>query len=113
MNQSLARIAASAMPDRVAALRRRLGPERAGALVQAALAGIAAGLVERGVGRMVVAGSETSAAVVSRLGIRQLRIGAEIDPGIPWASAGPEGPHLALKSGASGARDLFLKAFET
>ncbi|MFC7737301.1 3-oxo-tetronate kinase [Roseomonas sp. GCM10028921] len=106
-------IAGSAMPDRVAELRRRLGPERAGALVQAALAGIAAGLVERGVGRMVVAGSETSAAVVSRLGIRQLRIGAEIDPGIPWTSAGPEGPHLALKSGANGARDLFLKAFET
>lgn len=106
-------IAASAMPDRVAELRRRLGPERAGALVQAALAGIAAGLVERGVERMVVAGSETSAAIVSRLGIRQLRIGAEIDPGIPWTSAGPEGLHLMLKSGANGARDLFLKAFET
>jgi uncharacterized protein YgbK (DUF1537 family) len=52
--------------------------------------------------------------VVSRLGVRSLRIGAEIDPGVPWTYAeGAEAPLLlALKSGNFGARDFFLKAFE-
>ncbi|MBN9562581.1 MAG: four-carbon acid sugar kinase family protein, partial [Alphaproteobacteria bacterium] len=80
-------IAASAPPDKVAALQQRLGREAAGALVEHALAAIAEGLVARGVRRMVVAGGETSGAVVSRLGVRSLRIGREIDPGVPWTYA--------------------------
>ena len=107
-------IAASAPPDQVAALQRRLGREAAGALIEAALARIAAGLVARGVRRLVVAGGETSGAVVRQLGVRSLRIGAEIDPGVPWTYAEGSGPALllALKSGNFGARDFFLKAFE-
>lgn len=104
-------IAASAPPDKVAALQARLGREAAGALVETLLAEIAAGLVARGVGRLVVAGGETSGAVVQRLGVAALRIGAEIDPGVPWTFAEPVGLHLALKSGNFGARDFFLKAF--
>jgi uncharacterized protein YgbK (DUF1537 family) len=107
-------IAASTTPDRVAALQARLGREEAGALVEKALAEIAAALVEKGVGRLVVAGGETSGAVVTRLGVRRLRIGAEIDPGVPWtfAEGRSKGLHLALKSGNFGARDFFLKAFD-
>jgi len=105
-------IAASAPPEKVAALQRRLGREAAGALVETALAAIAEALVARGVGRLVVAGGETSGAVVSRLGVRSLRIGREIDPGVPWTFAEPTGLHLALKSGNFGARDFFLKAFD-
>ncbi|UPG71104.1 four-carbon acid sugar kinase family protein [Roseomonas gilardii subsp. gilardii] len=105
-------IAASAMPDRVALLQRRLGREAAGAMVEEALAAIAAGLVERGVGRLVVAGGETSGAVAQRLGLRSLRIGGEIAPGVPWTFADPPGLHLALKSGNFGGRDMFLRAFE-
>jgi len=104
-------IAASAPPDKVAALQARLGREAAGALVEDAVAGIAAGLVARGVQRLVVAGGETSGAVVQRLGVTALRIGPEIDPGVPWTYAEPVGLHLALKSGNFGARDFFLKAF--
>ncbi|PHK96283.1 hypothetical protein CR162_02775 [Pseudoroseomonas rhizosphaerae] len=104
-------IAASAPPEKVAALQRRLGREEAGALVERAVAGIAAALVARGVGRLVVAGGETSGAVVQRLGIATLRIGHQIDPGVPWTHAEPGGLHLALKSGNFGARDFFLKAF--
>ncbi|MGG5808775.1 3-oxo-tetronate kinase [Falsiroseomonas sp. CW058] len=104
-------IAASAPPERVAALQARLGRDAAGALVEQALAEVAAGLVARGVARLVVAGGETSGAVVSRLGVTALRIGAEIDPGVPWTYAEPAGIHLALKSGNFGARDFFLKAF--
>ena len=109
-------IAASAPPEKVAALQAKLGRDAAGALVERALSAIAAGLVERGVRRLVVAGGETSGAVVSRLGVASLRIGPEIDPGVPWTYAEIAAPsgglHLALKSGNFGARDFFLKAFD-
>jgi uncharacterized protein YgbK (DUF1537 family) len=105
-------IAASAPPEKVAALQAKLGRDAAGALIEAAMAAIAEGLVEQGVGRLVVAGGETSGAVVQRLGVTALRIGPEIDPGVPWTFAEPRGLHLALKSGNFGARDFFLKAFD-
>ena len=57
-------MSASADPDRVRATQDRLGRDRAGSLVEAALAEIAKGLVQRGVRRLVVAGGETSVAVV-------------------------------------------------
>ena len=106
-------ISASAAPDKVAALQERLGREQAGALVEHSLARIAEGLVAAGVRRMIVAGGETSGAIVTRLGISRLRIGSEIDPGVPWTFAEGSGPamRLALKSGNFGARDFFLKAF--
>jgi uncharacterized protein YgbK (DUF1537 family) len=112
-------IAASAPPEKVAALQQKLGRDAAGVLVEDALAEIAEALVARGVKRLVVAGGETSGAVVTRLGVTSLRIGAEIDPGVPWtyaplpraSGATPAGIHLALKSGNFGARDFFLKAF--
>jgi uncharacterized protein YgbK (DUF1537 family) len=106
-------IAASAPPEKVAALQARLGRDQAGALIEDAVARIAAGLVARGVRKMVVAGGETSGAVVGRLGVRSLRIGAEIDPGVPWTLASGNGADLmlALKSGNFGATDFFLKAF--
>ena len=95
-------------------LQNRLGREAAGALVEETLARIGAALVADGVRRLVVAGGETSGAVASRLGVRRLRIGAEIDPGVPWtyAEGGSAPLHLALKSGNFGAPDFFLKAFQ-
>ena len=106
-------IAASAAPEQVAMLQQKLGRDAAGALVEHALADIAEALVARGVRRLVVAGGETSGAVVTRLGVRRLRIGAEIDPGVPWTFAEGSGAPLllALKSGNFGARDFFLKSF--
>jgi uncharacterized protein YgbK (DUF1537 family) len=106
-------IAASAPPDKVQALQVALGRDAAGALIEDAMARIAAGLVQAGVRRMVVAGGETSGAVVSRLGVQRLRIGAEIDPGVPWTYAEGSGPAmlLALKSGNFGGRDFFTGAF--
>ncbi len=106
-------IAASATPEKVAELQRRLGRDAAGMLVEHALADIAVALLARGVRRLVVAGGETSGAVVTRLGVRSLRIGAEIDPGVPWTYAEGSGPALmlALKSGNFGGADFFTRAF--
>lgn len=111
-------ISASAPPDKVAALQARLGREAAGLLVEQALAQIAVGLVARGVRRMVMAGGETSGAIVQALGVRSLRIGAEIDPGVPWTYAEgvqvqgvPTPMWLALKSGNFGGADFFTDAF--
>ena len=107
-------IAASAPPDQVAALQQMLGRDGAGALIEQTLAHIAEDLVARGVRRLVVAGGETAGAVVSRLGVRSLLIGGEIDPGVPWtyAEGGTTPLMMALKSGNFGARDFFIKAFE-
>ena len=91
----------------------KLGRDAAGALIEQRWRDIAEGLVARGVRRMVVAGGETAGAVVQRLGVGSLRIGAEIDPGVPWTYAEGGGAPLlmALKSAISARADFFLKAF--
>jgi uncharacterized protein YgbK (DUF1537 family) len=87
--------------------------QRNAAAVEQAFRLIARALAERGVRRFVVAGGETSGAVVEALGVRALAIGPEIDPGVPWTAAvGGERYLLALKSGNFGSRDFFTKALE-
>jgi uncharacterized protein YgbK (DUF1537 family) len=106
-------IYASAPPAEVARIQAALGRERAGELIERALAAIATGLVGAGVRRLVIAGGETSGAVVQELGVQALRIGPQIDPGVPWTASLGEPPlALALKSGNFGAPNFFLKALE-
>ena len=102
-------LGAAGQGDGAAAASRTRRGGRAG---RACARRIAEALVARGVRRLVVAGGETAGAVVSRLGVRRLRIGEEIDPGVPWTFAEGGGAPLllALKSGNFGARDFFLKA---
>jgi uncharacterized protein YgbK (DUF1537 family) len=108
---------ATAAPEKVQTAQRALGVARAGALVEEALALIAEGLVARGVGQLIVAGGETSGAVMKALKVTGLRIGREIDPGVPWTTTlRGYGAHakplaLALKSGNFGSEDFFLKAW--
>jgi len=105
-------IYSTAAPKQIEEVQAVLGRERAGAMVEQALGEIAKDLVARGARRLVVAGGETSGAVVTALGITGLRIGAEIDPGVPWTASLDEKPiALALKSGNFGGDDFFLKAF--
>jgi 3-dehydrotetronate 4-kinase len=92
-------------------VQSRLGAQRAGALVEDTLAAIAHSLVQAGVGQLLVAGGETSGACVQRLDVRTLRIGPQIDPGVPWCHAPQPGLHLALKSGNFGGVDFFHRAF--
>ncbi len=106
-------IYSSADPEVVGEAQAKLGREEAGAMVEKAMAAIASGLIAAGVDRLVVAGGETSGAVVSALGVEALRIGPEIDPGVPWCEAVQERPlALALKSGNFGGEDFFVKAFD-
>ena len=105
-------ISATASPEEVTAIQEALGRERAGALVEQTLAAIARGLAAKGARRFVVAGGETAGAIVQALGITGLRIGWQIDPGVPWTmSLGEPALALALKSGNFGAPDFFLRAF--
>ncbi|MEJ7686296.1 MAG: 3-oxo-tetronate kinase [Variovorax sp.] len=109
-------IYSSADSAAVKSVQSRLGVEEAGAMVERALAAIARGLVALGVRQLVVAGGETSGACVQALGIAQMQIGAQIDPGVPWCHAASDaadgaGLHIALKSGNFGADDFFRKAF--
>ena len=103
----------SADPDEVKAAQDHLGRDRAGALVEAFMADLAESLAGIGFNRFIVAGGETSGAVVTRLGVPALEIGPEIDPGVPWTrSRGAKAPlALALKSGNFGTDDFFLKAW--
>jgi len=106
-------IYATSSPDEVKAVQQQLGVERAGAMVEDALGQIAKGLLNAGVRRFVVAGGETSGAVVQALGVQLLQIGAQIDPGVPaTVSSGAQPLALALKSGNFGGRDFFSKALK-
>jgi uncharacterized protein YgbK (DUF1537 family) len=107
-------IYASAPPEEVRRVQGELGRDRAGAVVEEAMARLARELVAAGVRRLVVAGGETSGAVVQALGIEGLAIGPQIDPGVPATVTIGRGPRLALalKSGNFGRRDFFRHALE-
>ncbi|HTC96700.1 MAG TPA: 3-oxo-tetronate kinase [Bradyrhizobium sp.] len=110
-------IASSATPDEVATLQARHGRDAAGHAIEQAMADIAEGLVQSGVHRLVVAGGETSGAVVDRLKIPGFLVGAEIAAGVPVLRAvgAKEGAKeramlLALKSGNFGGPEFFSDA---
>ncbi|MEN9761974.1 MAG: hypothetical protein RI906_1800 [Pseudomonadota bacterium] len=111
--QGAALVYATSSPEEVQRVQTALGVAHAGHLVEQALANIAQAGIRQGVRRLVVAGGETSGAVVQSLGIARLRIGAQIDPGVPWTLAqADDAPaiSLALKSGNFGTEDFFTKA---
>jgi uncharacterized protein YgbK (DUF1537 family) len=106
-------IASSATPDEVVALQARHGRDAAGHAIEQAMADIAEGLVQSGVHRLVVAGGETSGAVVDRLQIPGFLVGVEIAAGVPVLRAvgAREGAMLlALKSGNFGGPEFFSDA---
>jgi uncharacterized protein YgbK (DUF1537 family) len=108
-------IASSSTPDQVAALQARHGRDAAGHAIEQAMADIAEGLVGAGVRRLVIAGGETSGAVVDRLGIPGFLVGAEIAAGVPVLRAvgAKEGEMLlALKSGNFGGPEFFSDALK-
>jgi len=105
-------IYATDTPEAVKASQAELGVAAAGELVEQAMATLAQRAYERGVRRFVVAGGETSGAVTQALGVREVLIGKEICPGVPWVYSGAaEDPlALALKSGNFGSPTFFNDA---
>jgi 3-dehydrotetronate 4-kinase len=112
-------IYSSADAASVKSVQDQFGAMAAGGLVEKALADITRALVSGGVRQLVVAGGETSGACVQALEIDRLRIGQQIDPGVPWCYAQSpvtqgknKGLHIALKSGNFGDENFFTKAFK-
>ncbi|MEQ8229445.1 MAG: four-carbon acid sugar kinase family protein [Rhodospirillales bacterium] len=109
-------IYSTADPDTVQQVQSALGRNQAGDAVERFFGRLARNLRDGGVRRFVVAGGETSGAVVQALGVQAMRIGPEIDPGVPWTesltlgSTGEAPLALTLKSGNFGAEDFFEKA---
>ena len=103
---------ATAVPAAVRAAQDRLGVERAGQIVEEALAACAVAARDAGARRVIVAGGETSGAVTRALGVDQLDIGPEIAPGVPWTFCRSDGQMiaLALKSGNFGSESFFSDA---
>jgi 3-dehydrotetronate 4-kinase len=115
INEGPILIASSSTPDQVAALQSRHGRDATGHAIEQAMADIAEGLVQSGVRRLVIAGGETSGAVVDRLGIPGFLVGAEIATGVPVLRAvgAKQGEMLlALKSGNFGGPRFFADALE-
>jgi uncharacterized protein YgbK (DUF1537 family) len=106
-------IASSSTPDQVTVLQKRHGRDATGHAIEQAMADLAEGLVRAGVQRLVVAGGETSGAVVDRLGIPGFLVGAEIAAGVPVlraVGAAERQMLLALKSGNFGGPSFFEDA---
>ncbi len=105
----------TAEPEALKHIQDQMGVHVAGQLVEQTLARIAVGLVKQGVGQLIVAGGETSGSVVQALGMTQLQIGVQIDPGVPWCAGktavSEKTLHITLKSGNFGTPDFFSKAF--
>jgi uncharacterized protein YgbK (DUF1537 family) len=111
--QEPALIYASANQASVKRVQHELGVVQAGALIETMLARLAKAAVAQGVNRIVVAGGESSGAVVQALNVKQLRIGHSIAPGVPWTQAVDRPLQLALKSGNFGGVDFFFEALHT
>lgn len=103
----------SSAEESVHAARQRWGPQRAAKIVEETFAFIATALVDQGIRQIVVAGGETSGAVINALNIHAIRIGKEIAPGVPWVQS-TKAPFLslALKSGNFGGPRFFFDALE-
>ena len=101
-------IYSSAGPEDRERARAAMGPDTSEHL-ELTLGNLARTAVDHGVRRVVVAGGETSGAVVQALGVRSVVIDHEADRGVPWCLTG-DGVALLLKSGNFGTEDLLVRA---
>lgn len=110
-NEQPVLIYSSAEPEVVAQIQGQCDRVEIGSMVEEVIGEIAKQLKNMGVCRYIVAGGETSGAVINALGVKVMEIGPQIDPGVPWTkSIGNKPLALALKSGNFGTEDFFIKA---
>lgn len=97
-----------------------LGIADAGSLVEECMAHIAEGLVDAGVRQLIIGGTDTAVVCLRRLGIRQMHVGGQVEPGVPWTYGYlgrgtpkmPDGMHCLIKPGKRGSDDFFTRAFD-
>ena len=99
----------SANPETIKAVQKTFGKEQASQALESFFAKVATQLVKQGLNRLIIAGGETSGAVVESLAINTMQIGPEIDPGVPAMRAN-NSLVFTMKSGNFGAPDFFTKA---
>ena len=100
----------SADPDIVRAAQAKYGTDTIASAIETLFAELAVALTMSGVRRLIVAGGETSGAVVEGLQAERLVIGPKLAPGVPALKAGKVS--LALKSGNFGGPDFFAEALD-
>lgn len=109
-------IYATAEPEFVSRVHAELGREQAQELIEHTLSEVCKRSTELGFKSFVIAGGETSGAVVNALEIKLLEIGKSIAPGVPMVQTLPSHPqgkiNLALKSGNFGDQHFFHTAVE-
>lgn len=103
-------IYSSADPDEVRAAQETYGRENVAEAIETVFSYLAAELAKRGLRRLVVAGGETSGAVVSGLRADELVIGPRAAAGVPLVRHGEMA--LALKSGNFGGEAFFSEALQ-
>jgi 3-dehydrotetronate 4-kinase len=107
-------VSTSAKQESVAAAREKLGQQGAADFAEHILSRLAKELHQQGVGCFIVAGGETAGAIINALGVRSVRIGEEISPGIPWITTlASLQLKLTLKSGNFGGPNFFLDAWRS
>ena len=105
-------IYATSDPYTVKKVQAELGVDMAGKIVEQGLSECAIAARELGVKNFIIAGGETSGAITKALNVRQLDIGIEIAPGVPWTFSGKRNNQIALslKSGNFGSEEFFTEA---
>lgn len=105
-------IYATSDPDTVKKVQDELGVDMAGKIVEQGLSECAIAARELGIKNFIIAGGETSGAITKALNVRQLDIGIEIAPGVPWTFSGKRNNQIALslKSGNFGSEEFFTEA---
>ncbi|MEM7255888.1 MAG: 3-oxo-tetronate kinase [Pseudomonadota bacterium] len=102
----------SAAPQRVGQLQRQYGRSTVAGVIESLFSTVAGQLIGAGVKRIVVAGGETSGAVIEGTGVNQMVIGPCIATGVPAMHLPEAGVAIALKSGNFGDEDFFQTALQ-
>ena len=106
-------VATTTDADGVRRAQAELGREGASALADDLLGRVSGELHRLGVRKFVVAGGETSGAVIKSLGIGRLEVGAHDDLQGGYCHSGGDDPlSLVVKSGSAGEDDFIATALE-
>lgn len=92
---------------------QRFGAEKVSKALEEFTAALGAHALKKGINRIIVAGGETSGAVMLGLGYKNFLIGESVAPGVPvMTPLSNPAVRLVLKSGNFGSDDFFVRALQ-